>query len=577
MADAQPQTLLDRIGRIAPGLAMLAHYRREDLPHDLVAGLSVAAVALPVGVAYAELAGFNPVIGLYSSILPLFAYALFGSSRQLIVGPDAATCALVAAAVAPLAAGDSAQYLALTMTLTFLAGLLSIGASFFKLGVLADFLSRPILVGFMNGIALSIALGQLGKIFGFTIEAGGIMPRLFELVEKIDQTHLPTLAVGLGAFVLLVVSPKLVPRLPAALVVMVVAAIAVAAFGLEAHGVQVVGAVPAGLPKLAFPSFPPAQLKTLLADAASIGLIVFTSGMLTARSFAAKNGYEIDADRDMAALGAANVVAAISHGFAISGADSRTAMNDATGGRTQVAGMVAASAIALVLVFLTSPLQYVPVAALGAVLVMAAYSLVDIKTMRMLWLETKSEFVISIIAMLGVIAVGSIDAILFAVILALLRFVHIVARPTCEVLGEVEALPGFHSIERHPGAKTIPGICLFRFNSPVVFFNAPYFKRAALHAAAAAGPELRWFVLDAVPITSSDVTGRHTLREVECELAARGVGVALAGRQTELNEWRRERGLDKLRPTNVRWFPTLRRAVRTLQKELHPDDQPEPV
>jgi MFS superfamily sulfate permease-like transporter len=296
--------------------------------------------------------------------------------------------------------------------------------------------------------------------------------------------------------------------------------------------------------------------------------------MTTSRSFAARNGYDIDADRDLAALGASNIAAAISQGFAVSGADSRTAMNDSAGGRTQVAGLVAAAAIALVLLVLTAPLKYVPEAALGAVLVMAAYSLVDIKSVRALWRETKSEFVISIVATLGVVAVGSIDAIVFAVVLALLRFVHIVAHPPCEVLGQVDGMPGFHSIARHPGARTIPGLCLFRFNSPIVFFNAPYFKRAALRAVAAADPGLRWLVFDAVPITSNDVTGRHTMRELEHELAARGVRCAMAGRQTEFSEWRQERGLDKLRPVTVRWFPTLRRAARTLQKELAAESNP---
>jgi len=566
--------LVNHLARIAPGLATFARYRREDFPHDLVAGLSVAAVALPVGVAYAELAGFNPAVGLYSSILPLLAYALFGSSRQLIVGPDAATCALVAAAVAPLATGDSAQYLAMTMTLTFLAGVLCIGASFLKLGALADFLSRPILAGFMNGIALSIALGQLGKLFGFKIEAGGIIPRFVELAEKIGQTHLPTLAVGLASFAVLLILPRLTRRIPAALAVMVLAAIAVAAFGLDARGVQIVGEVPAGLPALALPSIPFDSLKPLLASAAGIALISFTSLMTTARSFAARNGYEIDADRDLAALGAANITAAVSHGFAVSGADSRTAMSDATGGRTQLTGLFAGAAIAIVLLFLTGPLKYVPEAALGAVLVMAAYSLVDVKGVSALWREDKGEFAISIVAMLGVVAVGSIDAITFAVLLALLRFVRIVARPPCEVLGEVEGHPGFHSIERHPDAKTIPGLCLFRFNSPIVFFNAPYFKREVLAAVAAAGPELRWLVLDAVPVTSHDVTGRHVLRELERELTARGISIALAGRQTEIANWRRETGFDKLRPTSVRHYPTLRRAVRTLQKELAADKNP---
>src|SRR5262249_51949540 len=382
--EAAPTTtrpsLIDRVGRIAPGLASLARYRREDLSHDVVAGLSVAAVALPVGVAYAELAGFHPVVGLYSSILPLAAYALFGSSRQLVVGPDSATCALVAAAVAPLAAGDPAQYLSLSVALAFLAGLLCIGASFLKLGALADFLSRPILTGFLNGVALSIMLGQLGKIFGFGIDAGGIAPRLLEFASKIGNTHLPTLAVGACSFAVLLVSPKLLPRVPAALAVMALAALAVGLLGLDARGVHIVGEVPAGLPALTVPHFSLDTLKPVLVNAAGIALISFTSLMLTARSFAAKNGYDVDADRDMAALGAANIAAAVSGGFAVSGADSRTAMSDAAGGRTQVTGLVSAAAIALVLVFLTGPLKYVPVPALGAVLVMAGVSLVNIGT-----------------------------------------------------------------------------------------------------------------------------------------------------------------------------------------------------
>ncbi|MBK9470490.1 MAG: SulP family inorganic anion transporter [Gammaproteobacteria bacterium] len=556
-----------RLTRIAPGLLMLARYRRQDFPHDLRAGLSVAAVALPVGVAYAALAGFSPVVGLYASILPLFAYALFGSSRQLVVGPDAATCTLVAASVAPLAAGDAQLYMALSLTLAFLAGVLCIGASLLKLGVLADFLSRPILVGFMNGIALTIALGQLGKILGFPVEAGGIVPRALEIAQKIGLTHWPTLAVGLASFVVLLLAPKVLRRVPAALVVMVLAAAAVAVLGLDERGVRTVGEVPAGLPALTFPGVPLSALKPLLADAAGIALIAFTSLMLTSRSFAAKNGYEIDADRDLAALGAANIAASISGGFAVSGADSRTAMSDAAGGRTQVAGLVAAMTIALVLLFLTGPLQYVPDAALGAVLVMAAFSLVDIAEVRMLWHESKSEFAICLVATLGVVAVGAIDAIAFAVILAMLRFVRMVARPTCEVLGRIEG-KGFHSIERHAQALTVPGLCLFRFNGPVVFFNAPYFRQEARHAVEAAGAGLRFFVIDAIPITGHDVTGRATLRELDQELLARGVQIVIAGRETELMEWREKTGMDELRPIKVRQFPTLAHAVDALQAEL---------
>jgi MFS superfamily sulfate permease-like transporter len=341
------------LARFAPGLANLLGYQRSNLPFDLVAGLSVAAVALPVGVAYAQLAGFNPAVGLYSSILPLVAYAFFGTSRQLIIGPDAATCALVTAAVAPLAAGDSNLYESLSMTLALLAGVICIGASFLRLGALADFLSKPILVGFLNGIALSIMLGQLGKIFGFSINAGGIVPRLVEFAGKLGQTHGLTLAVGLGTFLLLLLVPRLFRRVPAALVAMIVAAIVVRVFGLEAHGLKIVGEVPAGLPPVRIPHVPLDLLPSLLGDAAGLALVTFSSMMLTSRSFASKNRYDIDADREFAALGAANIASALSRGFAVSGADSRTAMSDASGGRTQFTGLVAAATIACVLLFFT--------------------------------------------------------------------------------------------------------------------------------------------------------------------------------------------------------------------------------
>lgn len=555
----------DRLARVAPGLAILARYRLRDLLPDLGAGLSVAAVALPVGVAYAALAGYPPAAGLYSSILPLVVYALFGSSRQLVIGPDAATCALVAAAAGRLAAGDHDQYVSVAVTLTLFAGLLSVGASFLNLGALADFLSRPILTGIMNGIALSIALGQAGKLLGFTIEAGGIVPRLLELSKKLEQTHFPTLAVGLCSFALLLISPKVLPRVPAALLTMSLAALAVILLGLDKRGVEVVGEVQAGLPALVFPRISLDALKPLLADAASIALISFTSLMLTARSFAAKSGYEIDANRDMAALGAANIAAAVAQGFAVSGADSRTAMNEAAGGRTQAAGLFAAAAIALVLMFLTAPLRYVPQAALGATMAMASWTLVNIKSLRELWGEDKGEFAISLLATLAVIAVGSVDAILFAVVLSLLRFVHIVARPPCEVLGTVEGLPGFHGMERHPEARALPGICILRFNSPLVFFNASYFKRSVLDTVAATGTKLRWVLFDTLPVTSHDFTGRHTMGEVERELATRGIRVAFAGRQTEITAWLRTKGSDGRHPASVLAFPTLQRAVEVLQ------------
>lgn len=567
-------SLADRLSRFAPGLTALARYRRADLPHDVFAGLSVAAVALPVGVAYAELAGFSPAVGLYSSILPLLAYALFGTSRQLIIGPDAATCALVAAAVAPLAAGDADAYQSLSVTLALLAGLFCVAGSFLRLGGIADFLSRPILIGILNGIALSIFLGQLGKLFGFSIESGRIVPRLIEFLSKLGLTHGPTLAVGLGTFAVLAIAPRVLPRLPASLVAMVISGIVVAAFGLEAHGVKTIGAVPAGLPPVRVPSFDLEKLAPLLANAAGVALIAFSSMVITARSFASKNRYDIDVDREFAALGAANIASALSQGFAVSGADSRTAMNDAAGGRTQLAGLVAAATIGLVLLFLTGPLQYLPVAALGAVLVMAAVSLVDIATLKEIYRISRHEFALSIFTMLGVVALGAIHAILLAVVLALLRFVRIVSRPVVELLGEVPGLPGLHSTARHENAIRREGLAILRFNAPVVFFNAPYFKREVQAAVDAAGPGLKWVVIDMLPITTVDATGLYTVRELYAMLEARGVTLVFAGRQTESRQWMERRNVSGVGP-GAKSYPTLRQALRAFI-EQHGDSTKTP-
>lgn len=564
-SESKKSEWLQRLSRIAPGLPDLVNYRRADLPSDIVAGLSVAAVALPVGVAYAQLAGFRPEFGLYASILPLVAYVLFGTSRQLIIGPDAATCAIVAAAVGPMAMGNADAYVSLSMALAFIAGLFCIVARFFKLGVLADFLSRPILVGFLNGMALSIALGQIGKIFGFPITKEGIVPRLVELASKLDLTHLPTLAIGLLAFLVLAISPKVIPRLPAALAAMIVTGAAVKLLALDGAGVKIIGSVPAGLPSLRIPSFPVAFLPRLCAEAAGLALIAFSSMMLTARSFADKNGYEIDVDREFAALGAANIAAAISQGFAVSGADSRTAMSDAAGGRTRVAGLVTAAAIAAVLLFLTGPLQYVPVAALGAVLVIAAYSLLEIGTLKTFYQLDRRELALSLLATLGVATVGAVPAILVAVILAILRFVRLVSRPKIEILGTVPGLPGLHSTDRHPNAGTTSGIVLFRFNAPIVFFNAAFFKRSVLEAAHAAGPGLSWFVMDMIPVTMIDLTGLHTTAEVIEIFRARGVVFVAAGRETEWRQWAESRHMHI--ETEYLSFPTLRSALKAYDLE----------
>jgi MFS superfamily sulfate permease-like transporter len=451
--------------------------------------------------------------------------------------------------------------------LALLAGVLCIGASFLRLGALADFLSKPILVGFLNGIALSIILGQIGKIFGYSITAGGLVPRLIEFVQKLGLTHWPTLAIGLGTYAVLLIVSKLFRQVPAALVAMILAALTVRYFGLDGYGIKTVGELPAGLPHLRFPHFPLSVVPSLLGDAAGLALVTFSSMMLTSRSFASKNKYDVDADPEFAALGAANIASALSQGFAVSGADSRTAMSDATGGRTQFTGLVAAATIASVLLFFTGPLRYIPVAALGAVLVKAAFSLVDLHTLKTIFKLDRQEFALSVFATLGVVAVGAVHAILIAVVLAILRFVRIVSRPMVEVLGTVDDLPGFHSVERHPGAMTINGLLLLRFNSPIVFFNAPYFKRELITAANAAGPSLKWIVLDMLPITSIDTTGLYTVEEVAHILRERDVVLAAAGRQTEWRLWadaRQRASQDRKIPI----YPTLNEAIRVFSEAV---------
>lgn len=545
MPESKAGNSTSRLARIAPGLPALLSYRfGEDFRHDLLAGLSVAAVALPVAVAYAELAGFNAVVGLYSCILPLVAYAVFGTSRQLMVNPDAAVCAMVAASIAPMAAGDPELYWSLAVALTFLTGLFCIAASFLRLGALADFLSKPILVGFLNGVAISILLGQIGKIFGFSIVTDRIIPRLLEFISKLPDTHLPTLLVGVGAYVILLASKRFMPRLPAALVAMTAAGAAVAAFGLETRGVSVLGEIPRGLPPLRLPGASLEQLPTLAAHAAGLALVLFTSSMLTSRSFAEKNRYSVDVDKDLAAFGAANIAAALSQGFAVAGADSRTAMADSSGGRTQVTGLVAAATIAAVLLFFTKPLSYVPIAALGAVLVHAALHLFNFRTVQEIWGIDRHEAILAVLTMLGVVAVGAINAILVAVILALLRFVKLTSRPRDTLLGQAPGIPGLHSLLYHPEAQTWPGLVIYRFDGPITFFNATYFRERAMAAADAAGPELRWFVLDAGPVSLIDVTGMYAVRRLRDELEGRGVRVFFAGRRQQLIQWAEEFGQD---------------------------------
>lgn len=549
-----------RIARFAPGLANLVDYRQEWFRHDLVAGLSVGAVAIPIALAYAELAGFEPVVGLYASILPLVAYALFGTSRHLIVNPDAAVCAMVAAIVTPLAAGDAGTYLSLSVALSLLTGVVCIVAGLLRLGFVADFLGKPVLVGFMNGMAVSIFLGQIGKVFGFPINARGIIPRLVEFSSRLGQTHLPTLAIGVVTLALMIGLRRFLPRVPAPLVAVIAALALARVLHLDERGVKVVGTVPAGLPPFRLPHVPMEHLDELFGGAVALALVSFSTTMIAARSFAARHGLDVEADREFIALGACEIAAGISQGFAVSGADSRTAVNDMMGGKSQVSGLVAAGTITAVLLFLTGPLRYMPVSALGGVLIVAALGLVDIPSLRRLWHVSRQEFAVSIITTVGVIAVGVLEGILVAVGVAMILLLKRSSRPPDAVLGRVEELKAFHNVADYEDAVTQTGLVLYRFSSAVVFFNAAFFKKRVLEIVDN-DHDIRWFIVDGSAINLVDATSAEMLEALVGELTLRRVRFGLANFRSEILATLERTGvLACIGPDLI--FPTLKSATR---------------
>ncbi len=450
-------------------------------------------------------------------------------------------------------------YTALAVNLAVLTGSVCIVAGLFRLGFLADFLGKPVLVGFMNGIALSIVLGQIGKVFGFPIESNRILPTLFEFISKLPGTHVPTLIVGVATLVVLVGVRRFLPRLPAPLIALIVAVMLVQTFALDRSGVAILGTVPAGLPRLGWTPMPWDMLGPLMTGAGALALVSITSGMVTARSFAARNRYEIDVDREFIAIGACNVAAGLSQGFAVTGADSRTAVSDSMGGRTQVTGLVAAAAMALVLLFFTGPLAYLPGSALGAVLISAGIGLFDWRALVHFSRIGEGELAVCVTAMLGVVAFGAIQGIGLAVGLSILVLLFLSSRPSDAVLGRLQGMPGFVDLATHEGAVSLPGLLLYRFTAPVVFYNAAYFRRRVL-AVTGATSHFSILILDAAPIVHLDSTGADTIGVLADQLGERGVRLVLGGIQPRVELMLERSGvLARLGPGAV--FPTLRAAV----------------
>lgn len=558
------------IERFMPGLAALARYNRSWFRYDLVAGLSVAAVAVPIAVAYSQLAGVPPVYGLYASILPLVAYAIFGTSRQLIIAPDAATCAVVATIVAPLAVGDPGRTIPLTMALTMITGLFCIAAGIARLGFLTNFLARPILTGYLNGIALSIISGQLGKICGFSLVPAGFFLTILHFVSKLGQTHGLTFAIGFGIFALLRLLKHLAPKIPAPLVAVILGIAASSFFNLGEHGVALLGSIPAGLPHFMFPNISTGDLGPLALGAIGLALISFNSGMVTARGFAVKNRYEIDSNQEFIALGVADLGAGLLQGFAVSGADSRTAVNDSVGGKSQVTSLVAAGLLVLVLLFLTGQLALLPITVIAAVLLNAALGLFDLKSLVKLRRVSHQEFHLSIVATLGVITLGVLPGIVIAIGLAILQLLIKASSPHDAVLGQMPGTDGFHNIKDKPQARTIPGFIIYRFDSGLLFFNSDCFKTRVRTLIKNANPRPRYFLLDAETMPYMDTTGVASLEEVLGELAGQDIAFAMAEAKGPVRLMLERTGLmQKIGEEN--FFLTLSTAILAL-KRIEPND-----
>lgn len=562
-----------KLQRWMPGLGNFSHYRKEWFSHDLRAGLSVAAVALPVAIAYAELMGISAIIGLYACILPMFAYALFGTSRQLIVGPDAATCAVIAAAVAPLVFDNEDVRWQLTIVMTLMTGIWCVLASHFRLGAFADFLSKPILKGLMNGVALTIIVDQLAKVFGFAGVPAGLIERVIALPAKLMGTHLPTLAMSVATVLILLAVRFLRPTWPGPLLAMVLATYLSWQFGLEKYGIQIVGSVSGGgLPVVPVPDFQPGIMRELVIPSLNLAVISFVSFMMTARSFASKNGYQIDADCELRALGIANIASALSQGFAVSAASSRTAVNDAIGGKTQLVSVIAATIILLILLFMTSFLAYIPLSSLGVVLIYSASSLLDLRRIWSLRKRNHQAFTLSLFTLISVLVVGLINGVGFAVLLGLLQFLRTIFRPTDQLLG-VNDQGMIHSINHGNDIKPIDGVMMYRFNSPLTYFNVSYFKKRVLQHVDRIQKLNKtqkhpgWLVVDAaVSFTHDDVSVFAAIDELINELKVRDITLVLAGRRTELTRWIKQNKLQSS-DDDLIVVPDLYFAVRMIQSK----------
>jgi high affinity sulfate transporter 1 len=552
-----------------PGIAMLRSYRPAWLPRDLVAGLILTALLVPQGMAYAELAGLPPITGLYTSILCLIGYALFGPSKILVLGPDSSLGPMIAATILPLAGahGDPTRAVELASMLALLVGAMTVLAGVARLGFVADLLSKPTMIGYMNGLALTIVVGQLPKLFGFSVEGDSFIAELRGFIKGLSHGEQVGAAVAVGVFGLVVILAvqRLWPRVPGVLVAVILSIVAARVFDLASHGVSLVGTLPRGFPPLTIPHVRLSDMGLLIGGALGIAVVSLADTISTASSFAARSGDEIDGSREMIGIGAANIGAGLFQGFPVSTSGSRTAVAEQAGAKTQVTGLVGALAIVVMLLAVPGLLRNLPQPTLAAVVIAAAMSLADIPGTARLFKQRRAEFALSMIAFLGVTLLGVLPGIAIAVGVSVANVFRRLWWPHQATLGRVAGIAGYHDVSSYPGAEQLPGCVLCRFDAPLIFANARTF-REQIRALARSQPPPQWIIVAAEPITDVDTTAADMLEDLDEALNAQSISLIFAEMKDPVREKIERYGLTRTIDPH-HFFPTLDDAVAAFRAQ----------
>lgn len=547
------------VDRVFPLVPTLRTYTRGAFRLDAIAGLTVAALAIPSALGFASIAGLPVQYGLYALVLPVLAYALLGSAPRLVIGPEGTTAAMIAAALTPLAVRESPEYVQLAAALAVLVGVVFLLARLARVGAVVDFMSVPVLVGYITGVAIFLIVGQLEKLTGIPSDSDTVTGQLVDFVSGLGDIHPLTALLG-AVCVLLLLLAKRVPRLPAALVVVVASIALSAAFDFAARGVKITGEVPAGLPVPAVPWEGLSSMGSLIVPAVGIFFVAFSDSILTARSFAARHGESVDANAELVALGGAQLAAGVGGGFPVSTSGSRTSVNDASGATSQVSQLVAAAAVVIVLLFLTGPIAYLPSPVLGAIIVVAAASLINIGDWRELRRSSNAEVAIAVVTTLGVLFVGVIQALIIAMLLSLIDMARRRARAHDAVEGWWSPEQRFADIEVKPDAQVVDGVVVYRFDASLFYANANRFKERCAAAVAGAPYPVRTLIIDAAGFGSTDATAAQAITETVANMRAAGVAVLVAELGAwPLQEWR-ELGLVELIGEG-NFYPTVPQAV----------------